>query len=255
MARRFTLSLVCTCGLVLACALAPLTPTPAASFAATPKAETEKAKAIIEGPSQIAPGDLLILDGTKSQATDWKWLVIPSKTILPVEGGRRLVFAVGQPGTYQFILSVANQASVDSTIFAVTVGPPPGPSPSPSPPGPVPPSPTPPSPQAGLRVLFVEESADRARLPREQYHALYSPNVASYLNAKCAAGPSGTPDWRRWDDDADVSLAGPIFREMLSAPRQSLPWVVIRGDAGIVASEPLPKNEAELLSLLRRHGG
>lgn len=252
MARRFFLSAFCTCVCALAC-LSPSVET-ATSTAAPAKAETEtKAKAIIEGPAQVAPGDLLILDGSKSEATDWKWLVIPSKTILQVENGRRVVFAAGTTGTYQFILSVANGGSVDSAIFAVTVG---GVSPQPTPPGPTPPQPTPtPTPASGLRVLLVYESADLPRLPREQYHALYSPNVAAYLNTKCAAGPSGTPDWRRWDDDADVSLAGPLFKEMLASPRASLPWVVIRGDAGIVASEPLPKNEADLLALLRRYGG
>lgn len=263
MARQLLLSAICSCGLVLACFVAPSAPRPAASIAATPKAETEtKAKAVIEvegGVANVPIGDLIVLDGTKSEATSWKWLVIPKKTFLPTDGGKRVAFAAGTPGTYQFVLSVANGGSVDSAIFAVTVGQPTPPQPLPPPPGPspnpTPPTPNPPSPQPGLRVLIVEESSQRSSLPRPQLAAMFSPQAASYLNAKCAAGPSGTPDWRRWDDDIDATNAGPLFREMLAAPRQSLPWIVIRGDAGIVHSGPFPATEADLLALLRRYGG
>jgi hypothetical protein len=101
--------------------------------------------AVIVGPSQALPGDLIVLDGGSSQATGFAWVLADSdKSFLPVDGGRRLVFATGTPGKYTFILVTALAGGdanprVALARHVVVVGddptPPVPPGPDPLPPG------------------------------------------------------------------------------------------------------------------------
>jgi len=102
-----------------------------------------QATAVIEGPQQVSPGDLVILDASKSQADSLVWTLANSdKSFLQFEGGRKCVFASGAVGRYTFVLSTAKSAesgpaSVAATKFEVVVGS--GPIPTPQPfPGPTP---------------------------------------------------------------------------------------------------------------------
>lgn len=111
-------------------------------------------KARVEGPANANPGDLVVLDASGSVgATRYAWLLAGSdKTFLPVDGGRRVVFASGTQGAYTFVLSVAGlddegKADLAMVRHVLTIGkpspgpnPPPGPDPEPEPqppPGPV----------------------------------------------------------------------------------------------------------------------
>lgn len=131
----------------------------------------------------------------------------------------------------------------------------PGPAPVPPEPGPTPPGPEPPAPIPGgeLRVLIVEESADRAKLPAAQQAVLFSPRVRDYLNTNCAVGPDGkTPEWRILDKDTDLSGESAIWQAVMKRPRQSLPWIVIGyGNTGYEG--PLPATVDEMLKLLARY--
>jgi len=62
------------------------------------------AKARIDGPSEVAPGDLIVLDGGSSQGRGFRWLLLNSdKRFLTVEGGKTLVFASGTAQQYVFV--------------------------------------------------------------------------------------------------------------------------------------------------------
>ncbi len=118
-------------------------------------------KAVIEGPSQANPGDLVILDATKSAGTGHVWKLVGSKkSYLPVNGGTQCVFASGDAGVYTFVLAVADGGKASLAEHSVTVGTPPPPIPVP-PPTP-PPDPTPPPKPPGLRtVMIVQETGDK----------------------------------------------------------------------------------------------
>jgi hypothetical protein len=127
-----------------------------------------QATAVIEGPQQVSPGDLVILDASKSQADSLVWTLANSdKSFLQFEGGRKCVFASGAVGTYTFVLSTAKStesgnASVAAAKFVLAVGPisPINPQPLPGPtPGPGPIVPNPPQPILSSVASGARDSA------------------------------------------------------------------------------------------------
>lgn len=165
------------------------------------------------------------------------------------------------PGRYQFAAIAAEKGGKQSEFSKcmVIVGDvPPGPTPVPPGPEPIPPTPQPPAPipTDGMRVLVVEESADRSKLTPGQLNAMFAKSVRDYLSAKCAKGPDGkTPEVRYIDKDTpNLTGHSPFFVEAFSRPRQNLPWLIISN--GVIGYEgPLPGSEAEMLDLLRKYGG
>jgi hypothetical protein len=136
---------------------------------------------------------------------------------------------------------------------------PPGPEPGPKPPIPPEPSPDPPPiPSDGFRVLVVYEndpSDPASTLTKEQRGAMSSQAVRSYLDSKCAKGKDGkTPEWRMWDQHVELTNETDIWKDAMKLPRNVLPWIVISDGKGGY-SGPLPANEAELLTLLKKYGG
>jgi hypothetical protein len=97
--------------------------------------DAQEAKAVIDGPKQALPGDLVVLDASRSQGRAFHWALLNSgKTFLTFENGRKLVFATGTPQEYVFVLIVGDsdgreKVSVDIAEHRVTVGDVPGPSP------------------------------------------------------------------------------------------------------------------------------
>lgn len=124
---------------------------------------------------------------------------------------------------------------------------------------PLPPAPIP---GDGLRMLIVEETADRGKLPRPQAAILQSTRIREYLNSHCAKGADGkTPEWRQLDDDftADqLKFEQPNFvkayADAKTASGGKTPWLVIsNGSSGV--STPLPATEDEVLAELKNYGG
>jgi hypothetical protein len=169
-----------------------------------------------------------------------------------VDGGKGCVF-VGPPGFYAVVQWVPEESEPSLLVVEISSdGPkPPGPGPEP---GPNPPSPAP-IPVAGFRVLIIEERQDRSQLPKSQALALDSAEVMEYLNRKCVMGPDGkTPEWRKYDDDVDLSKESAVWQQAIKLPRTSLPWIVISdGTKGI--SCPFPKTTPDVLALLKQYGG
>lgn len=167
---------------------------------------------------------------------------------------RVLVRGIG-PGTTSIIWhTVQNGKSViiDGKQFVVgdPVPPPPGP---PTPPGPNPPLPPAPLPDPGFRVLIVVESKNKNDLPSAQLQAIYSKDVASYLDAHTIK-VDNQPEWRILDPDTDMSKATQVWKDAMARPRTSLPWILVtNGKDGFEG--PLPPNKDALLKLLKEYGG
>lgn len=124
-----------------------------------------QATAIIDGPTEAAPGDLIILDASQSDCDARVWLLVGSdKSFLQFEEGKKCVFASGASGQYHFVLSTAkvtdSVASVATAKFTVTIGcspqPKPGPTPEPKP------DPKPPQPEVELTGL-AKQAFDAAQ--------------------------------------------------------------------------------------------
>lgn len=114
-----------------------------------------QATAVIDGPTEAAAGDLIILDASDSDCDSCLWMLANSdKSFLEFEDGRKCVFASGAAGSYSFVLATAKQGDTAATVaiarHVVTIGgTPPGPNPGPNPgpgPKPTPPDPQPPQP-------------------------------------------------------------------------------------------------------------
>ncbi len=133
----------------------------------------------------------------------------------------------------------------------------PGPLP-PVPPGPVPPvPPVPPGPVQGLRVLILEESADRNKLPLGQLAIILGTQMRTFLDAKTPTGKDGkSHQWRIWDKDVSADNDEPEWKAMLARPHPTLPWIVLADAKGTVAFEgPLPATVDETVSLIKKYAG
>lgn len=120
------------------------------------------------------------------------------------------------------------------------------------------PGPAPPIPGQGFRVLIVEETLDRSKLPVKQLTALTSTKVESYLDAKCAKGADGSAEWQRWDDDISTAKMNATWQAAMAKYKETsagaTPWVIIsNGSTGF--SGPLPQTEDDFLALLQKYGG
>ena len=125
--------------------------------------------------------------------------------------------------------------------------------PDPSPIPPVPPPDPSPTPGEGLRVLVVYESGELGKYPKEQSTIITSTKMREYLNSKCIK-IGNTPEYRFFDKDAPLENESQIWRDVMTRPRQSLPWIIIgNGKDGFEGS--LPKNVDETLILLKKFGG
>jgi hypothetical protein len=163
--------------------------------------------AVISGPDRANQGDLVVLDATASQnALGFAWVLVDSdKSFLPVDDGKRVVFATGTSGRFTFVLVAAGadgqgKPLVSLARHAVVVGDAPTPGPNP-PPGPGPP--TPPGPQPGPpplppgRFNLATQSRDWASLVQLDAAARKSSASAlagsfDAMAAKIAAGPIKT---------------------------------------------------------------
>jgi len=111
----------------------------------------------ITGPSEGSPGNLVILRAEGSIGSGHIWLILPpeaSDNFLPVldaSGNQAAVFASSKPGTYTFILAVAQDNQVAIAFHILNQGTPP---PIPDPDDPDPPGPEPPE-EVALNVVVV----------------------------------------------------------------------------------------------------
>lgn len=178
------------------------------------------------------------------------------------------LWVTGAPGEYLFEVNVVSVDPKDGkkligeqAEITVTIGEP-APVP-PVPPGPVPPvpptppGPTPPTPIAGLKVLLVEETADRPKLSAAQKAILDGLPFHLFLDSKCADDPDtqSKKGWRLHDKDQDLRLLAKFYQDAQSAVKgKSMPRIVIGSDAGGIAYEgPLPATVKEAQDLVNKY--
>jgi len=98
--------------------------------------------------------------------------------------------------------------------------------------------PNPPVVERSLRVVIVEETADRPALPSGQLAILTSPVVRRWLDANCDPLGDGTRSWRIVDKDAVGGLPAEL-RGACEHAAESMPWLYVTdGTNGL--SCPLP---------------
>ena len=202
----------------------------------------------------------------KTDGRHVRWLALdPGLNLFPVEllkDSKTAVVTAARAGRYRLLaVTAAGDEPSEPVVCTVVIGEAPTPPtpPGPTPPGPTPPGPTPdvspPIPAPGLRVLILEESAERGRLPAAQSAILFSAKVRDWLRAKCVTdkdNPTGA--WRVWDKDADTSGESKLWQDAVKRPRTSLPWLIIsNGTTGYEG--PLPQTVTETLALLQKYGG
>lgn len=107
----------------------------------------------------------------------------------------------------------------------------------------------------GLRVLVVEETADRSSLPRQQALIFTSSEIREYLDNHCGREQSGAKGYRFFDDDTPMEHETQAWRDLMAkAKDKPRPTIVIsKWPKNYVG--PLPKDIASTLTLLRKYGG
>lgn len=92
-------------------------------FASTAFAEVN---AVIEGPTTGNPGDLVVIDGSRSVGDGHQWIMpsnIQALACAPISGPGQVAFASGIAGTFTFTLIVADRtAAIDYAVHTVIIG-------------------------------------------------------------------------------------------------------------------------------------
>lgn len=109
--------------------------------------------------------------------------------------------------------------------------------------------------EPGFRVLIVEETAERGKLPKGQWEQIMATapgSVRDYCKSHCVKVGSD-PEYRIVDKDVDASRESPIWQAALKRERKSVPWLIAsNGKHGFEG--PLPSTTAETIALLKRYG-
>lgn len=105
----------------------------------------------------------------------------------------------------------------------------------------------------GMRVLIVEETANRSKLPAAQSAILTSAQVTDYLDEHCAKEKNGSPAWRVFDKDTDLINEAKFWQDAMQRKRDSLPWIIVSKSPGRGFEGPLPANVTNTLELLKKY--
>lgn len=106
---------------------------------------------------------------------------------------------------------------------------------------------TAPFPADGLHVLGVYQDSSEKRLTKDQRAILYGAEIREFLEAVAC-----DDCFRMLDADSDMTHAEQVWKDAMSVPRASEPWVVIsNGRTGF--SGPLDMTAEEFKSLVGEH--
>lgn len=117
------------------------------------------------------------------------------------------------------------------------------------------PKPEPPKPVSGLKVLIVEEAADRTKLPQAQQLLILGKPMRDFLDSKCTQDKTASgKGWYIVDKDQDLS-ALPKFYQDAKARTKGLPMprIVIGSDAGVIYEGPLPADFPAAQALINQY--
>jgi hypothetical protein len=109
-----------------------------------------------------------------------------------------------------------------------------------------------PFPVPGFRLLVVYESdpaTSKPKLTQEQGAILTGAAVRQLLSTRCVKDSKGAPEFRFFDEDADMANAAKHWQDAMKRPRRSLPWLIVSD--GIEGWEgPLPETVAKFTELI-----
>lgn len=218
--------------------------------------------------SYIVPGsDDCIQKVTISKGTAYEGWLVEQATgmfkwtrIEPEKEFDRVLVTGLSKGTQTLLwMAVKDGKAVVIAAFQFQVGPPT----PPIPPKPPEPEPEPvPIPGQGFRVLFVVESKDLSTNPSPQIQAIYSKQVAEYLNSHTVKDGQ-QPEWRVFDKDTVMDAAPQVWKDAMARANgavdpktkyTTLPWLIVtNGKTGYEG--PVPANVTELMKKLKEYGG
>lgn len=180
-------------------------------------------RAVITGPEQANPGDLVVLSAAESVGDNYIWIQ-PQHLQTFTCDSKQLAFAVGTPGSYTFTLVAADkEAAIDYTTHTVVIG---KPTPTPTPtPAPVPNSLTeisrstaPNDPDTAFKIVENIESTisfiQANQLPVTEVRALFQANIGNAL----ALRPRGSQaNWMPWRKalEAEMTRVAPTTQPQL----------------------------------------
>jgi hypothetical protein len=202
-------------------------------------------RAVIRAPESASPGDLVILDASDSSGLDLIWeLTNSEKSYLPVDGGKRCVFASGAPGRYVFLLiavdvdEAAKKGLTAKARHVLTIGTP-GPTPPPGP-GPIPPGP---APAPVLGRLYVSYVVDSQKDDPVSSSIRSSPELILGL-------PELDARWMTYSSDEED-----IDRRKLRPHMPSLPCAIVQDATGKIVATLVRPDESAILSAVKRLRG
>ncbi len=104
----------------------------------------------------------------------------------------------------------------------------------------------------GVSVLLLYETADLAKMTKEQATIPYSTRLYTYLDSVCAMHPNGkVKAWAIWDKDLDGYLDSKAFGDAQARKRDLIPWAIISSRNGSYEG-PWPKDDLALIDLINR---
>lgn len=179
--------------------------------------------------------------------------VLTGKYVAFVDAGEKAAGRVDLVATP--VGNASEDSIVEQTIDVNTAGP--RPPPKPDDPD-VPDNPPVPAP-TGFRVIFAEETS--ARYSPAHLHILHSTKIVEFLNANCAKGADGRPEWRKWDKDIVVTAKeSATIAELWAAVKPKLtgldtaPKLVVAVNGAATVMD-MPGTEDETLAKLKAIAG
>jgi hypothetical protein len=202
-------------------------------------------------PSEVTAKVGRLVTIKSSEAVD-QWVVPPGSPCECDFEGKKLTLVPTE--AVEFSVGVVTQKGKVLTWCLVKAGLGPKPPPKPDdPPKPI--DPPAPIPVAGLRVLIVEESAQRHTLSQGQRTIILGKEFRDLLESKCVMGPDGrTKEYRIYDQEIAMNGESKLWQDVMKRPRASVPWIVIsNGKTGFEG--PLPTNLPDAIALINKYAG
>jgi hypothetical protein len=229
--------------------------------------------AIIDAPSTVNVGDLVIIDGGKSTGDNHLWVVDERAQgrFLEIPADRRVVFAIGTPGKYSFQLIIADtSAGISQAIHYIQVGgvvqPPPVVDPPVDPPKPPVEPPAPP--QTAITevsrrgVIALNDAATAAALRDALTRVVQAPpttierqrSAVQDAIGNVLLGREGVSREKDWLNEWRIPVNAEIDKTVNDDNYIALIKQVIAGFDGVAKSPETPKPEPSSIKMYTRDG-
>jgi len=231
--------------------------------------------AIIDAPSTVNVGDLVIIDGGKSTGDNHLWVVDERAQgrFLEIPADRRVVFAIGTPGKYSFQLIIADtSAGISQAIHYIQVGgvvqPPPVVDPKPPIEEPKPPVEPPAPPATAITevsrrgVIALNDAATAAALRDALTQVVQAPpttierqrSAVQDAIGNVLLARQGVSREKDWLNEWRIPVNAEIDKTVNDDNYIALIKQVIAGFDGVAKSPETPKPEPSSIKMYTRDG-